>query len=119
MASLRRFSISVSELLMIEFALQPCHLDTPWKMRCHFINQFGACRNAAQCEAHHQVDKLHILARVLASHRDARVLALERLTAFKQQTAELYSGAHRLPRIEVYLRCCSNIHCVCRLHCCP
>ena len=34
-----------------------------------------------------------------------RTLALERLNAFKEQVAELLSGAHKLPRIEVPARC--------------
>ena len=53
MASLRRYDISVSELLMVEFALQPSNADTHWKMRCRFLEQFRLCRNTNECESHH------------------------------------------------------------------
>ena len=101
MVDLARYDIPLVQLLMAEFALQPCNEGSAGTMRWYFLEQYGRTCHTLWADVPSKVLSLPELARVLRTYKPARVLLLLRLHAMKQTVAQCFSGAHRLGKIEV------------------
>ena len=66
LASLSRWDLPLSEMLMVEFVLQPANRDEGWRMRCKFLSLHGAARNLKACPPNKGVAELDVLAEVCA-----------------------------------------------------
>ena len=84
MVDLARYDIPLVQLLMAEFALQPCNEGSAGQMRWHFLEQYGRTCHTLWADVPSKVLSLPELARVLRTYKPARVLLLLRLHAMKQ-----------------------------------
>ena len=101
MVDLARYDLPLVQLLMAEFALQPCNEGNAGQMRWHFLEQYGRTCHTVWAHVPAKVLSLPELACVLRTYKPARVLLLLRLHAMKETVAQCFSGAHRLSKIEV------------------
>ena len=101
MTDLRRPKQSLVQLLMGEFALQPCNKGSSGQMRTRFLGQYARSCNTVHAEAATDVASLPQLAEVLRIHKPARELLLEQLDAAKSFGAQWSSGGHRLGKVVV------------------
>jgi hypothetical protein len=101
MVDLARYDIPLVQLLMAEFALQPCNEGSAGQMRWRFLEQYGRTCHTLWADVPSKVLSLPELACVLRTYKPARVLLLLRLYAMKEKMAQCFSGAHRLGRIKV------------------
>ena len=101
MVDIARYDLPLVQLLMAEFALQPCNEGSAGQMRWHFLEQYGRTCHTLWADVPSKVLSLPEMARVLRTYKPARVLLLLRLHAIKQTVAQLFSGAHRLGKVEV------------------
>ena len=100
MVELARYDLPLVQLLMAEFALQPCNYDArSGAMRYHFLVQYGRTCHTKWADSAIGVENLPQLAQVLRTHKPARVLLLVRLHAAKGFGAQWSSGGHRLRTI--------------------
>ena len=100
MVDLGRYDLPLVQLLMAEFALQPCNEGSAGQMRWHFLEQYGRTCHTLWADVPSNVLSLPELARVLRTYKPTRVLLLLRLHAMKETVAQLFSGAHRLGKVE-------------------
>ena len=101
MIDLARYDLPLVQLLMAEFALQPCNYGKAGRMRVLFLEQYARTCHTKHAGMPSQVLKLPELANVLRTYKSARALLLLRLHAAKEFGAQWSSGGHRLGKIHV------------------
>ena len=87
------------QLLMAEFALQPCNVGTTGQMRFRFLALYAQTCHTVHADAAEGVAGLPALAWVLRTHKPARELLTKKLHAAKALGAQWSSGGHKLGKI--------------------
>lgn len=96
MGELARHDLPLVQLLMAEFAQQPCNLGTSGAMRLRFLELYGRSCHTKHAATAEGAFGLSELAALLQTSKPARELLQLRLRAMKETAVQLFSGAHRL-----------------------